>query len=136
VIGEKAVKTFSEVLGVELKEVNPSSNFLKKWFKERTRKEITEILSDKIPCAPVLTEREVFEDSNVRERDMIVEIPHPKGFTYRTIATGIKFSETPIDIVSLPPYLGEDSVDILKNIGYSDEEITNLMDEEIILVST
>lgn len=131
VVSEKDKISVAEVLGIELSEINPTSTFLKKWFKERTRSEISDLLSNKVPCAPVLTDRELITDLNVREREMIVELPHPKGFTYRTIATGIKFSETPVAIETLPPALGADSVEVLKRIGYSDAEIKQLIDEGV-----
>jgi crotonobetainyl-CoA:carnitine CoA-transferase CaiB-like acyl-CoA transferase len=133
IVGEKAVVSVAEVLGIEPSEVNPSSPFLIKWFKDRTRNEISDLLSDKVPCAPVLTDRELIDDPNVREREMLVELPHPKGFTYRSIATGIKFSQTPVAIKKIPPELGEDSVEVLKGLGYSDTEIMKLIDEEVTL---
>jgi crotonobetainyl-CoA:carnitine CoA-transferase CaiB-like acyl-CoA transferase len=133
IVGEKAVMSVAGVLGVEPSEINPNSPFLIKWFKSRTRSEISDLLSDKVPCAPVLTDRELINDPNVKEREMIVELPHPKGFTYRTIATGIKFSKTPVAIEKMPPFLGEDSVEVLKNLGYSDTEIMQLIDEGVTL---
>jgi len=133
IVGEKAVMSVAGVLGVEPSEINPNSPFLIKWFKSRTRSEISDLLSDKVPCAPVLTDRELLNDPNVKEREMIVELPHPKGFTYRTIATGIKFSKTPVAIEKMPPFLGEDSVEVLKNLGYSDNEIMQLIDEGVTL---
>ena len=133
IVGEKAVMSVAGVLGVEPSEVNPNSPSLIKWFKDRTRSEISDLLSDKVPCAPVLTDTELIDDPNVREREMIVELPHPKGFTYRSIATGIKFSETPVAIEKMPPLLGEDSVEVLKSLGYSETEITQLIDEGVTL---
>jgi crotonobetainyl-CoA:carnitine CoA-transferase CaiB-like acyl-CoA transferase len=133
IVGEKSVQSVANVLGVEPSEVNANSDYLKNWFKEKTRTEVSDLLSDKVPCAPVLTDRELISDPNVREREMIIEIPHPEGFTYRSIATGIKFSETPVAVETLPPLLGADSVDVLKNLGYSDVEINQLMDEGVTL---
>ena len=131
IVGEKALTSVADVLNVKPSKVNPNSTLLKKWFKKRTRNEISDLLSDKVPCAPVLTDRELIEDPNVRERKMIVEMPHPKGFSYRTIATGIKFSETPVAIEAMPPLLGEDSVEVLKSLGYTEAEINQLIDERV-----
>jgi len=133
IVGEKAVLSVAGVLGVEPSEVNPDSPFLIKWFKDRTRSEISDLLSDKVPCAPVLTDMELIDDPNVREREMLVELPHPKGFTYRSIATGIKFSETPVAFEKMPPLLGEDGVEVLKTLGYSDTEIAQLIEEGVTL---
>jgi crotonobetainyl-CoA:carnitine CoA-transferase CaiB-like acyl-CoA transferase len=131
VVGEKSVMSMAEVLGVEPSDVDANSDYMKTWFKEKTRREITDLLSDKIPCAPVLTDRELINDPNVKDRGMFVAIPHPLGFTYRSVATGIKFSETPVSIEHLPPLLGADSVDVLKTLGYSDTEIGQLIDEKV-----
>ena len=133
IVGEKSVQSVANVLGVEPSEVNANSDYLKKWFKEKTRAEVSDLLSDKVPCAPVLTDRELISDPNVREREMIIEMPHPEGFTYRSVATGIKFSETPVAVEALPPLLGADSVDVLKSLGYSDNEIKQLIDEGVTL---
>ena len=133
IVGEKSVQSVANVLGVEPSEVNANSDYLKKWFKEKTRAEVSGLLSDKVPCAPVLTDRELISDPNVREREMIIEMPHPEGFIYRSVATGIKFSETPVAVEALPPLLGADSVDVLKSLGYSDNEIKQLIDEGVTL---
>jgi crotonobetainyl-CoA:carnitine CoA-transferase CaiB-like acyl-CoA transferase len=62
---------------------------------------------------------------------MIIERLHPLGFTYRTIAAGVKFSETPTRVELLSPELGADTADVLRLIGYSDDEIKALIDNGV-----
>ncbi len=131
VIGERAINAVAEAIGIEADEITPLSETFVNWFKERERGEISDFLADKVPCAPVLTDEELVDDPNVRERGMILEREHPLGFTYRTIATGVKFSETPVSIDLLPPELGGDTVEVLRQIGYGDEEIEQLIVEGV-----
>jgi crotonobetainyl-CoA:carnitine CoA-transferase CaiB-like acyl-CoA transferase len=131
VIGDRAIASVAEVIGVEANEVKPSSEFLRKWLKDRGRDEITELLAEKVPCAPVITDDEIINDPNVRERKMIIEKQHPQGFNYRTIATGIKFSETPTKLELFPPELGANTIEILYQLGYDDREIERMIKEGV-----
>jgi len=131
VVGEKTVNAVADTMGIDPIMVTPTSEPLRNWLKERTRSEAARLLSEKVPLAPVLTDRELISDPNVEARGMIVEKNHTLGFTYRTVATGVKLSETPVSIDSLPPTLGADTAEVLRGVGYRDDEIRRLIDEGV-----
>ena len=128
---EKDLKILAGVVGVESSELLGSPTKLIDWFKNRTRDEISLLLSDKIPCSSVRKDDEVINDPIVKGRGTIVEKFHPLGFTYRSVATGIEFSDTPVSVDMPPPLLGQHTREILKLIGYSDDEVAQLIDGKV-----
>jgi glutaryl-CoA transferase len=86
-----------------------------------------------VPCGPINTIEEVFDEAQVQHRGMKIEIDHPLSGKVAGVANPIKFSETPIEYKKAPPLLGEDSVSILQNVlGKSESEIQSLIEKKII----
>lgn len=94
----------------------------------RTTKEWQTILDDAgVPNGPINHIDEVLEDEQVKAREMIVEVEHPKAGKLKMPGVAIKLSETPGEIHSPAPILGQHNAEILKEyFGYSDKEIEDL----------
>jgi len=45
----------------------------------------------------------------------------------------MKFSDTPAEIRSLPPGLGEHSVEVLLEAGYSEAEVAEMLAQDVIV---
>ncbi|MFN5445638.1 MAG: CaiB/BaiF CoA transferase family protein, partial [bacterium] len=67
-----------------------------------------------VPCGPVNSIAQTFENPQVVHREMRIDLPHPLSGTVPSIANPIKFSGTPIQYQSAPPTLGQHSHDILQ----------------------
>lgn len=77
-----------------------------------------------VPCGPVNTLDEVFEDPQVLARGMKQSIPHPDLGEVPTVGNPIKLRLTPVAYRSAPPLLGEQSEQVLKSVlSLSPEEI-------------
>ena len=106
---------------------------LEKEFLKKTRSEWYEILKDYDACAmPVKSIGEACEDPQIKNRNMVVEVEHPKLGKLKNVASPIKYSRTPLKIRSFAPKVGQHTKEILKSLNYSDEDIKALKKEKIL----
>ena len=102
-------------------------------FSTRPRKEWLERLREyDVPCAPLYSLDEVFEDPQVQYLGMQVELNHPRMGSIRLSGSPIRLSETPVSYRLAPPTLGEHSKEILKRLGYNDEMIERWLQRGVI----
>jgi crotonobetainyl-CoA:carnitine CoA-transferase CaiB-like acyl-CoA transferase len=108
-------------------------NELKQNFQTRTRDEWFELLTKAdVPVGKVLDLEEVFTDPHVLHRQMVLEIDDPELGRVKEIGFSIKLSDTPGQVRTLAPRLGQHTDEILSDLGYSQVEIENLHSERII----
>ena len=79
-----------------------------------------------IPAAPIHTVPEALNDAQTRARSLIVQIEHPAMGAAKSIANPVRFSNTPVSYRLPPPLLGEHTSEILKNLGYTAEEVNSM----------
>lgn len=82
-----------------------------------------------LPAGPILNIQEMHKDPQAVARNMIVDQQHPTaGFT-QTLGTPVKFSQTPTMIKYAAPTLGQHSTEVFLEAGFSNEEISLLLNE-------
>jgi crotonobetainyl-CoA:carnitine CoA-transferase CaiB-like acyl-CoA transferase len=87
----------------------------------------------KVPCGAINNLGEVFADPHVRERGMVNQWDHPLAGALKLVGSPIKLSATPVRTELPPPLLGEHTQEVLTSLlGWDDERITALRDQEVI----
>lgn len=88
-----------------------------------------------VPCGPINNMKQVFEDPQVLARGMKIEMPHPlagKG-TVDLIGNPVKLSETPVDYHLPPPYCGQHTDQVLREMLHmSDDDLAALRAKKVI----
>jgi formyl-CoA transferase len=96
------------------------------WLKDKTKFEAVDILRKyDIPCAPVLSMKEIANDPSLRASGTVAEVDHKVRGKYLTVGSPIKFSDMTVEITG-SPLLGEHTDEVLASIGYSPERIAQL----------
>lgn len=102
-------------------------------FKTRTRDEWVSLLMPGETCvAPVYTIDEVVADPHLLWRKMIVERPVPGDAARAEVGVMVKLSETPGEIRRMAPAPGQDTEELLQELGYLPEEIESLRRAEAV----
>ncbi|GLI24683.1 MULTISPECIES: formyl-CoA transferase [Xanthobacter] len=102
------------------------------WLADKTKFEAVDILRKfDIPCAPVLTMKEIAEDKSLRESGTIVEVDHKQRGKYLTVGSPIKFSDMSVEVTG-SPLLGEHTDEVLAELGYSPEQIKSMHEGRVV----
>ncbi len=103
------------------------------YFLERTKKELMlEAQKAKILSGPVNTMDDVLADPHFNDRGVFVEIEHPVTGKLTYPGAPVKMTETPWQMRSPAPLLGQHNEDILGELGYTKEDLVKLKEQNVI----
>jgi len=106
---------------------------IEKWLADKTKYEaIDKLRPYGIPCAPVLSMKEIAYDPALRASATIVEVPHKQRGSYLTVGSPIKFSDFSPEITG-SPLLGEHTDEVLASLGYSSDQIAQMRQANVLL---
>lgn len=101
---------------------------------EKTAAEWIEVLElAGVPCGPVNDLKQVFDDPQVRARNMRITLPHPLSGEVDLIGSPINLEKTPVSYEKAPPLLGADTRNVLaQHLGLTDSQISQLAEQGIL----
>ncbi len=87
-----------------------------------------------VPCGPINSIGEAFNDPQIKARGMQIEIPHPTSEegTSPSVANPLKMSGTPVTYDNPAPLLGEHTRKILEETGLTDTQIDTLLEKGVV----
>lgn len=102
------------------------------WLADKTKYQAVDILRKyDVPCAPVLSMKEIAYDPALRASGSIVEVEQERRGKYLTVGSPVKFSDFTPDITGAP-LLGEHSGEVLADLGYTADQITAMAEAHVI----
>jgi crotonobetainyl-CoA:carnitine CoA-transferase CaiB-like acyl-CoA transferase len=103
-------------------------------FADFTRAEITAALEAAgVPAAPINTIPQVFEEPQVKARQIKLEMDHPVAGKMPMVASPMRFSDTTIEYKLPPPTLGQHTDEVLRqHLQLDDAAIAKLRSDGIV----
>ncbi|WP_171126061.1 MULTISPECIES: CaiB/BaiF CoA-transferase family protein [unclassified Ruegeria] len=98
----------------------------------KTEALLTMLESHDVPCAPVLRRQQVLDDPQVLHNDVITVLDQQGLGPTRQAQSAAKFSATATGPLSQAPALGEHTLDVLAELGLSEQDIVALRDSQTI----
>lgn len=86
-----------------------------KWDREKL---IDSLDGSNVPCGAINSVADVFQDPQVKARDMLRFVPHPCGVDVPQVSTPMRFADATLATGQAPPMLGQHSDSILTELGY------------------
>lgn len=90
------------------------------------------LLAAGVPCAPINTIDRALQDSQVRFREMVVQVPHHSGGTYLGLGSPVKSKDAVGGPFLSAPARGMDSAALLRQLGYDDGDIERLCRDGVV----
>ena len=90
-----------------------------------------EVLKGRIPCAPVYDVPEALNNQYIRDIGMVQSVPHPHNQDMEILANPIKLDGQRLSGKAAVA-MGNDTEILLKELGYSEQEITHLNQNNVV----
>ena len=85
-----------------------------------------------VPSAPIYDFKQVFDDPQIKHRQLVKEIPHPLAGTMKVVGNPVNFSDTPLEYGRPPPLLGEHTAEVLREVlGMDDAQVARLAQQKV-----
>lgn len=106
---------------------------IEEWSLQHPKFEAMDLLNRiNVPCGPILSTKDLYEDPSLRDRGMLVEVEHPQRGSYVNVGSPLSLSGSPVH-VRRSPLLGEHTEEVLADVcGYPRERVAELREAGVV----
>ncbi len=130
VLGSPEALTGKEWLAMEYRNANPDiiDAYVTEFTMVHDKLEIAEMCQAKgVPCAPVNTPADLYQDAHIRQRGTFVDVEHPSVGRFPFVRPVPVFSQTACRIRRPAPLLGQHNVELYRQeLGLTERELIEL----------
>ena len=85
-----------------------------------------------VPCGPIYSIDEMFDDEQVRHLGIAKDVPNEYGRDLKLVAQPFSLSRTPSIMAARPPEFGEQTDEVLMEFGFEQDEIAALRHKKVV----
>jgi crotonobetainyl-CoA:carnitine CoA-transferase CaiB-like acyl-CoA transferase len=93
---------------------------------------VKELNAAGVPCGPIYSIDQMFEDDQVKHLGIAQDVPNDENRHIRLVAQPFTLSRTPSHMAARPPEVGEQTEDVLAEFGFAADEIAALKQHKIV----
>ena len=100
--------------------------------KKSTEAWVRELNAAGVPCGPIYSIDQMFEDAQVRHLGIAQDVPNAENRHIRLVGQPVTLSRTPSKMAARPPEFGEQTDEVLAEFGFSADEIVELRQRKVV----
>jgi crotonobetainyl-CoA:carnitine CoA-transferase CaiB-like acyl-CoA transferase len=100
--------------------------------KQSTEFWVRELNAAGVPCGPIYSIDEMFEDAQVKHLGIAQHVPNPENRHVHLVGQPLSLSRTPSKMAMRPPEFGEQTLEILTDFGFGEDEIADLRASKVV----
>jgi crotonobetainyl-CoA:carnitine CoA-transferase CaiB-like acyl-CoA transferase len=100
--------------------------------KKSTETWVKELNAAGVPCGPIYSIDQVFDDAQVKHLGIAQDVPNEENRRIQLVGQPVTLSRTPSKLVARPPEFGEHTEEVLTEFGFSEAEIADLRSGKVV----
>jgi formyl-CoA transferase len=100
--------------------------------KKSTETWVKELNAAGVPCGPIYSIDQMFEDAQVKHLGMAQHVPNDENRHIQLVSQPVTLSRTPSRMAARPPEFGEQTSEVLAEFGFANDEIADLRQRKVV----